>query len=182
MSYTSSSTNKAPPKRPCEHPKCQAEGTCRAPKTRALDEYYWFCPKHAAEYNKSWNYYAGMSYDEVERENRLDEGWRAPTWKFGVGMRDLHKIVEDPLGIYNEMLGRSPTALKKKAEAPKLTREQAAAVKLLGVKWPCSKRTLSAAYKKQAKLYHPDVNGEYGAEDRFKQVAAAYALLAKAVG
>ena len=178
MSYTSSSTNKKVPPRKCDHPNCKAEGTCRAPKTRELKDYYWFCPKHAAEYNKSWNYYAGMSYEEVERENRLDDGWHAPTWKFGVGMRDLHKIIDDPHGIYNEMLGRKVVV---KAAAPKLTREQAAALRLLGLSWPCTKRALSWAYKKQAKLCHPDVNAEPAAEDRFKAVASAYALLMKIV-
>jgi len=178
MSFISSSANKAPPRRKCDHPQCREEGTCRAPKTRALDDYYWFCPKHAAEYNKSWNYYEGMTYDEVERETRLDESWHAPTWKFGVGMRDIHKIIDDPHGIYNELVGRK--AVKKaEAEAPKLTREQAAALRLLGLGWPCTKRALSAAYKKLAKQYHPDVNSEKGAEERFKQVASAYALIMK---
>lgn len=50
----------------CEHPGCTNAGTCRAPKTRDLSEYWCFCKEHAAEYNKNWNYYANMSPNEID--------------------------------------------------------------------------------------------------------------------
>ena len=52
----------------CDHFGCTKAGTCRAPKTRDLKEYWWFCKEHAAEYNKNWNYYANMSPDEINDE------------------------------------------------------------------------------------------------------------------
>ena len=64
----------------CDHPGCNKAGTCRAPKTRDLREYWWFCREHAAEYNKNWNYYAGMTPDEIE------EDWERQT--FGAPLRD----------------------------------------------------------------------------------------------
>ena len=52
--------------RPCEHPGCTAHAAHRAPKARdALNEFRWFCLPHVREYNASWNYFAGMSADEV---------------------------------------------------------------------------------------------------------------------
>jgi hypothetical protein len=52
----------------CDKPGCGKAGTCRAPKSRDLKEYWFFCTEHAAEYNKNWNYYADMTPDEIEED------------------------------------------------------------------------------------------------------------------
>ena len=70
--------------RRCDHPGCQESGEFRAPKSRAqLREYYWFCLDHVREYNKSWNYYAGLSDLEIERMVRFDTVWNRQTWPMG---------------------------------------------------------------------------------------------------
>ena len=54
------------------------------PKSRdLLNEHYWFCQPHAAEYNRNWNFFAGMSEGEVARQIRPSSvtGGR-PTWAF----------------------------------------------------------------------------------------------------
>ena len=46
----------------CDHPGCAAPAIHRAPKARnRLNDYYWFCLDHIREYNRSWNYCAGMT-------------------------------------------------------------------------------------------------------------------------
>ncbi|MGZ3276033.1 MAG: J domain-containing protein, partial [Caulobacteraceae bacterium] len=51
-----------PGERACDHPGCMKAATARAPKSRdLLNEHYWFCQPHAAEYNRNWNFFAGMS-------------------------------------------------------------------------------------------------------------------------
>ena len=75
--------------RACDWEHCEAEGLHPAPKSRSrLQDRYWFCKEHARAYNRAWNYYAGMSADEIERERRKDTIWQRPTWPFsnGVGL------------------------------------------------------------------------------------------------
>lgn len=48
---------------------------------------------------------------------------------------------------------------------------------LLGVPKTATKAEIQSAYKQKARKLHPDVNKSPDAEDRFKQVAAAYAIL-----
>ncbi len=48
---------------------------------------------------------------------------------------------------------------------------------ILGVQRGASADDLKAAYRKLAKQYHPDVNKEPGAEEQFKEINEAYAVL-----
>jgi len=49
--------------------------------------------------------------------------------------------------------------------------------KILGVSREASDKDIHKAYRKLARKYHPDVNKESGAEDKFKQINEAYAVL-----
>ena len=50
--------------------------------------------------------------------------------------------------------------------------------KTLGVEKTATEEDIRKAYKKLAKKHHPDLNpGDKAAEDRFKDISAAYALL-----
>ena len=44
---------------------------------------------------------------------------------------------------------------------------------LLGVSRDADADTLKRAYRQQARKYHPDVNKEAGAEDKFKEIGKA---------
>ena len=48
---------------------------------------------------------------------------------------------------------------------------------VLGVSKNASADELKKAYRNQARKYHPDVNKEAGAEDKFKEVNEAYQVL-----
>lgn len=48
---------------------------------------------------------------------------------------------------------------------------------VLGVSKSASKQDIKGAYRKLARQYHPDVNKEVGAEDKFKEISAAYEVL-----
>src|ERR1700741_5642428 len=48
---------------------------------------------------------------------------------------------------------------------------------VLGVARDASADDIQSAYRKLARTYHPDVNKDPGAEDRFKEVSEAYDVL-----
>jgi curved DNA-binding protein len=48
---------------------------------------------------------------------------------------------------------------------------------VLGVEKSADKKAIKKAYRKLAREYHPDVNHEADAEDRFKEIAEAYEVL-----
>src|ERR1700686_5659353 len=48
---------------------------------------------------------------------------------------------------------------------------------ILGVPRNASQDDIQRAYRKLARTYHPDVNHDPGAEDRFKEVSEAYDVL-----
>jgi molecular chaperone DnaJ len=48
---------------------------------------------------------------------------------------------------------------------------------VLGVPKDASKEQLKSSYRKLAMQYHPDRNKAAGAEDRFKEISEAYAVL-----
>ncbi|MCH8686049.1 J domain-containing protein [Pedomonas mirosovicensis] len=66
--------------RPCDREGCGQPGECPAPKSPHSNEKWWFCQEHAAEYNRNWNYFAGMSAEEAAaraaEEERVNRGFR----------------------------------------------------------------------------------------------------------
>ena len=67
---------------PCTISTCRERGLYPAPRSRTqFRPYLWFCLEHVRIYNASWDFYAGMSVEEIEREIRRDTVWRRPTWR-----------------------------------------------------------------------------------------------------
>ena len=71
--------------RRCDHHLCEEEGKFPAPQSRhKIREYYWFCLDHVRDYNRKWDYYAGMKPEEIELELISDVTWNRPSWAFGM--------------------------------------------------------------------------------------------------
>ena len=63
----------------CDRAGCNEMGDRPAPKAPNSPERWYFCETHAAEYNKNWNYFEGLSAEEAaarEAEERRDAGER----------------------------------------------------------------------------------------------------------
>jgi hypothetical protein len=162
--------------RACDHPGCEAAGEFRAPRDRSLRDWYWFCLPHVRAYNAGWDYYRGMSPDEIETNIRSDSGWQRPTWPLGrLGTRLDPEMLRDPLGMLRDALPDPGPRRRREDEMPP---ELRAAIELLGVSWPLDQAELRAKYKELAKRYHPDLTGgDRNAEERLKDINRAYSLL-----
>ena len=58
----------------CDNKGCNLEGRYKAPKSKIkLKEYYFFCLRHIKDYNKSWDYYKGMSKELREQDQFMME-------------------------------------------------------------------------------------------------------------
>ena len=51
--------------RTCDRDGCDAPGDRPAPKAPNSKERWYFCEAHAAEYNRNWNYFAGLDAEET---------------------------------------------------------------------------------------------------------------------
>src|ERR1700754_2470036 len=70
---------------PCQWSGCTKRGVHKAPKGRSSEgEYYNFCRQHVTEYNKSYNYFAGMDDGEVAQYQKSASTGHRPTWSLGV--------------------------------------------------------------------------------------------------
>lgn len=171
--------------RRCDHPGCAEAGEYRAPRARdRLDDYFWFCLEHVREYNKSWNYYAGMSDSEVEADLRRTTTWDRPTWRFGAGDASgrgpTFKRVRDPFELFDD----DGTGDERRAAArPSIHSPEGRAFSVMGLEPPLSLDQLKRRYKELVKKHHPDANGgDRAAEERLKSINEAYTTLRRFLG
>lgn len=158
----------------CEHPGCTKAGTCRAPKTRDAHEYWHFCREHAAEYNKNWDYYAGMTPEEIEQD------WECQT--FGAPLKDTKKAADDAADyakfINDFLTGRG--TFDHVASRPRVGGDVMRALKVFDLTPTASWREVSAKYRALAKKYHPDTaENKKTAVTEFARISSAYEVLKK---
>src|SRR3972149_5462739 len=72
--------------RPCMASGCREAGEFKAPRSRdRINDYMWFCLDHVREYNRSWDFFRGMTPEEVERYIKDNVTGHRPTYPVGVG-------------------------------------------------------------------------------------------------
>ena len=159
----------------CDHPGCTKAGTCRAPKTRDLREYWWFCREHAAEYNKNWNYYAGMTPDEIE------EDWERQT--FGAPLKDKKQADQDNadyIKFLNDFITGRATFDKVPPRTSKtIPGRVTSALAVLNLPITATWREISARYRALAKRHQPDTatGDKDAAAKQFTKITDAYNVL-----
>ena len=64
----------------CDRHGCDEPGDCPAPKAPNSPERWYFCQRHAAEYNAKWDYFEGLEKAEAEAragaEQRDNAGYK----------------------------------------------------------------------------------------------------------
>lgn len=139
----------------CDRHGCTEPGDRPAPKAPNKPDRWYFCERHAAEYNRNWNYFEGLTAEEAaarESEERRDSkgfqeakhyGWGGP----GDGSR---------------------------------SRDEMRALDVLELEGDPDFDEIKTAYRRLAKAHHPDIAADDEAAARFQTVQAAYEVLRKA--
>lgn len=179
----------APEERVCEWPGCRAHGDCKAPKgTADLNDMHWFCQRHAAQYNKSWNFFEDMDEDAVAAFNASAHYGHRPTWnfRFNTGKttkaqrasKDFRDGFTDPFGLFGDRPEGDPTPEQHRKQFGKL---QAAALETLNLDGHESKSVVKKRYAEMVKRFHPDANGgDRSSEEQLGRVIHAYQILKNA--
>ncbi len=175
-----------PGERACDYQGCMTAAATRAPKSRDLPvDHYWFCQTHAAEYNRNWNFFAGMTEDEIRARVETDQatGGR-PTWSFAGGARNREAaasrgMFRDPLGVF----GPAQTAQEAARAAwdRRLGKLERGALADLDLDPGADGPAIRVRYLELVKRCHPDANGgDRSAETKLQRVLRAYKTLQKA--
>jgi len=178
-----------PEERACDHQGCRLAGTARAPKSRdMLNEHYWFCQAHAAEYNLTWNFFAGMSDAQI-RARQVDESFTGgrPTWTFQAGRGSREAAAAASKGFFRDAFGifgrnqQQQAAADKAAFDRQLGRLERNALADLDLDATADSPTIRRRYTELLKRFHPDVNaGDRSTEHKLQRVIKAFRTLQKA--
>ena len=168
----------------CDYKKCNENGEYKAPKSRLnLKSYYFFCLNHVKEYNKSWEFYKGMSVDEIELSLRKDIIWDRPSWPLNGNPNYILEQIRSFLNHDYSLMEKEKDLqnfLKNKIIDNNLTYEEQKSMDVLSLKMPINVEKIKKTYKKLVKIFHPDVNKENkNAEKLFKDINQAYRILLK---
>ena len=166
----------------CDEINCNEIGNYKAPKSRIkLNEYYYFCIKHIKEYNKSWDFYKGLSVDQIELSMRKDSVWDRPSWPFKGNPTKIIDQVNEFIGNdfdINQKKYNYDQFYRNKLIKDSLSNEENKALNVLELKLPLNLTKIKKKYKKLVKIFHPDVNdNNKEAEDKFKEINESYKIL-----
>ncbi|MCW6529529.1 MULTISPECIES: J domain-containing protein [Sphingomonas] len=137
----------------CDRHGCTEPGDCPAPKSPNSPDRWYFCERHAAEYNRGWNYFEGLDAEEAAAreaaERRDASGFeQARHYRWG-GPGDGTR-----------------------------SRDEMRALEVLELEPDADFEAVRAAWRRLAKANHPDVRpGDSEAATRFHAIQAAYEVL-----
>ena len=137
----------------CDRHGCTEAGKHPAPKAPNKPDRWMFCLAHATEYNRGWDYFQGLSPEEVaarEAAEAQDAGGYGASKYYGWG---------------------GPGDGSR-------SREEMRALDVLEVETDASFDEIKAAHRRLAKANHPDLApGDRDAAQRFQAVQTAYEVL-----
>ena len=188
--------------RPSEAPVCQWQGCTqpgvhRAPQGRGREgQYFRFCVEHVQQYNKSYNYFDGMSDSEVEAYQKSATTGHRPTWTVGANSwahgREAdphkHRFTEgatgragpnDPFGLFGA--GGARPGSGRRPDNPALGNMARKSLRALNLDDHATKPEIKSRFKDLVKRHHPDANGgDRSSEDRLREIIQSYNYLKQA--
>lgn len=166
-----------PPAQPCAHPGCPEEGRFRAPRSNRLPGdiagWQWFCLAHIRAFNARYNFFDGLTPDEIHAAQSPLAGWERATTARG---REAFHLA-DPLDLFTTATTRPRSSRVTPRRWPAAA--DARALGALGLDDNATGADVRRTYKALVRRYHPDSNGgDRSSEGKLQAVVAAYTHLA----
>ena len=151
--------------RHCAMPGCPEPGEFRAPLTAPTFDgpgaWQWLCLEHVRQHNARYNYFAGMSPEEIEAAQSPIAGWdrgvRAFATAPGADPAPSWSDFKDPLDAISGRFRRARPAAA--AEQSRFSGPEKAALGVLGLGHDADLASVRKAYSTLVRRYHPDRNG-----------------------
>lgn len=162
-------------------PGCGEPGEYRAPVEPAgfdgPGRWRLLCLDHVRAHNSSYNYFAGMSAEEISEAQSPYGGWERATRAFASAGADPAPAWSDFADPLDAISGR----FRRPAQAPsRFSSAERRALSVLGLGEDCDRHALRDRYSKLVRRFHPDKNGgDRSHETRLREVIEAYQALRK---
>jgi hypothetical protein len=184
--------------RACSMAGCAEAGEFRAPpeeraSTEGPPQWRWFCLEHIRAFNEQYNFFRGMSTEEIEAAQRPYAGWERETRAFSASAASgtpppRWADFADPLDAIGARFQArmAQTAREAAQSAPRgdgkpLSGEDRAALRTLDLAPDADRSALRRRYTELVRRFHPDHNGGNRTHEKaLQEVIAAYTHLRKA--
>jgi hypothetical protein len=175
----------------CAEPGCDNPGEFRAPrldgplpKGDGPTEYRWLCLDHVRAFNSRYNFFNGMSPDEIHEAQRPYAGWERETRAFAANGADRPPRwadFSDPLDAIGARFRERMEKERQRQDGKPLSGADRRALNILGLDQDVDRRGLRRRYSELVRKFHPDRNGgDRSMEKALQEVIAAYQHLKSA--
>ncbi|MEN3749519.1 J domain-containing protein [Sphingomonas sp. HF-S3] len=171
----------------CAEPGCSEPGEFRAPLVEGARStgdgpppFRWLCLDHVRAFNSGYNFFKGMSTEEINDAQRPFSGWERETRAFnaagGADRPPRWADFADPLdAIQARFRDRMP---QERKDGKPLSGRDREAMRVLELDVDADRGMLRRRYSDLVRRYHPDRNGgDRSFEQRLQDVIAAYQQL-----
>ena len=161
----------------CDWENCNQAGEFKAPLEKDNSKNFrWLCEEHIKLFNKKWNYFDGMSQNQIEDFLKSDLTWHRPTQKFGSSDNFFNILWNNALN--DKFFFSTQEKRMNGLSDRKLNQRDKDAFKIMGLELNASWPMIQKKFKTLVKKFHPDRNaGNKQFEDKLKKITLAYSHL-----
>ena len=167
----------------CAAPGCTAPGEFKAPLQPANFDgpgsWRFLCLDHVREHNSHYNFFNGMSAEEIQDAQGPLGGWERTSRPFASNGADPPPRWSDFSDPLDAISGRF-AHIRQSNEPSRFSRPERWALSVLGLGEDADRHALRQRYSNLVRRYHPDKNGgDRSHEGRLREVIESYQLLRK---
>ena len=170
----------------CAVPGCCEPGEYKAPVQLANFDgpgsWRLLCLEHVREHNTKYNFFEGMTPDEITEAQTPYAGWERSTRAFASAGADPAPLWSDFADPLDAISGRFRRARAEQIAPARFSRAEQRALSVLGLGEEADLKSVRASYSKLVRRFHPDRNGgDRSHEKQLGEVIESYQLLRKSV-